>query len=133
MSDCRSLVKTLVCGAKTITWGTASCKSPITESTMVVSKQFHPKVSHRELSLMSLLFLSLSPYRPSFLLFSIGRNFGHARGLYSIFSPNDKLMSEYGTCKTSHYSFTVYCMSSLYRNRLLVFYSLHCIVVYSNY
>lgn len=27
VADCRSLVKTLVCGAKTITWGCASCKS----------------------------------------------------------------------------------------------------------
>lgn len=25
--DCRSLVKTLVCGVKTITWGIASCKA----------------------------------------------------------------------------------------------------------
>jgi transformation/transcription domain-associated protein len=26
VSDCRGLVKTLVCGVKTITWGCASCK-----------------------------------------------------------------------------------------------------------
>jgi hypothetical protein len=26
VTDCRSLVKTLVCGVKTITWGCASCK-----------------------------------------------------------------------------------------------------------
>ncbi|XP_065334181.1 transformation/transcription domain-associated protein isoform X2 [Cloeon dipterum] len=28
VADCRSLVKTLVCGAKTITWGCATCKNP---------------------------------------------------------------------------------------------------------
>jgi hypothetical protein len=28
VTDCRSLVKTLVSGVKTITWGTASCKAP---------------------------------------------------------------------------------------------------------
>lgn len=43
MTDCRSLVKTLVCGAKTITWGIASCKSANTEAAMVSSKQFHTK------------------------------------------------------------------------------------------
>ena len=28
VTDCRSLVKTLVSGVKTITWGTSSCKAP---------------------------------------------------------------------------------------------------------
>ena len=28
VADCRVLVKTLVSGVKTITWGTASCKAP---------------------------------------------------------------------------------------------------------
>lgn len=28
VTDCRSLVKTLVCGVKTITWGITSCKAP---------------------------------------------------------------------------------------------------------
>ena len=28
VADCRSLVKTLVSGVKTITWGAASCKAP---------------------------------------------------------------------------------------------------------
>lgn len=28
VSDCRGLVKTLVCGMKTITWGVGSCKVP---------------------------------------------------------------------------------------------------------
>lgn len=32
VSDCRSLVKTLVCGVKTITWGITSCKAPGGES-----------------------------------------------------------------------------------------------------
>ena len=42
-------MKTLVCGAKTITWGTASCKSPNTDTTMVTTKQFHPKVGSNRL------------------------------------------------------------------------------------
>lgn len=36
VSDCRSLVKTLVCGVKTITWGITSCKAP--GGKMVVAK-----------------------------------------------------------------------------------------------
>ena len=28
VSDCRGIVKTLVCGMKTITWGAGSCKIP---------------------------------------------------------------------------------------------------------
>jgi len=44
VTDCRSLVKTLVCGTKTITWAVVSCKSPNTDQTMITSKQFHPKV-----------------------------------------------------------------------------------------
>ncbi|CAH1788418.1 unnamed protein product [Owenia fusiformis] len=43
VSDCRSLVKTLVCGVKTITWGTASCKAPGTDATFTQNKQFLPK------------------------------------------------------------------------------------------
>ncbi|XP_077979126.1 transformation/transcription domain-associated protein-like [Glandiceps talaboti] len=42
VSDCRSLVKTLVCGVKTITWGVGSCKAP-GDSTYVQNKQFQPK------------------------------------------------------------------------------------------
>lgn len=45
VTDCRSLVKTLVCGVKTITWGIPSYKNP--GDTMSHppsgSKQFHPK------------------------------------------------------------------------------------------
>lgn len=41
----RSLVKTLVCGVKTITWGLASCKSPFSEANVpgAPSKMFQPK------------------------------------------------------------------------------------------
>ncbi|XP_019648042.1 PREDICTED: transformation/transcription domain-associated protein-like [Branchiostoma belcheri] len=42
VSDCRSLVKTLVCGVKTITWGAQSCKTP-GETSFGPSKQFQPK------------------------------------------------------------------------------------------
>ncbi|XP_063882780.1 transformation/transcription domain-associated protein-like isoform X6 [Scylla paramamosain] len=42
VSDCRALVKTLVCGVKTITWGCASCKSAV-DSALTPSKSFHPK------------------------------------------------------------------------------------------
>ena len=39
VSDCRSLVKTLVCGVKTITWGITSCKAPGGESILYLCKQ----------------------------------------------------------------------------------------------
>lgn len=41
----RSLVKTLVCGVKTITWGLASCKSSFNETNVqgTQSKMFQPK------------------------------------------------------------------------------------------
>ncbi|XP_066597811.1 transformation/transcription domain-associated protein isoform X1 [Prorops nasuta] len=39
VADYRSMVKTLVCGVKTITWGCANCKS----GEMAQSKQFQPK------------------------------------------------------------------------------------------
>ncbi|XP_070565955.1 transformation/transcription domain-associated protein-like isoform X2 [Ptychodera flava] len=42
VSDCRSLVKTLVCGVKTITWGVGTCKAP-GDSSYVQNKQFQPK------------------------------------------------------------------------------------------
>ncbi|KAG0427829.1 hypothetical protein HPB47_025165 [Ixodes persulcatus] len=38
--DCRSLVKTLVCGVKTITWGIGTCKMP---GGSLEDKQFQPK------------------------------------------------------------------------------------------
>lgn len=40
VSDCRSLVKTLVCGVKTITWGITSCKAPGGEMTQIHAQ--HP-------------------------------------------------------------------------------------------
>ncbi|XP_045594313.1 transformation/transcription domain-associated protein isoform X4 [Procambarus clarkii] len=42
VSDCRALVKTLVCGVKTITWGCASCKSAV-DPVLTLNKSFHPK------------------------------------------------------------------------------------------
>ncbi|XP_023232044.1 transformation/transcription domain-associated protein-like [Centruroides sculpturatus] len=53
VSDCRSLVKTLVCGVKTITWGIASCKV-IGDSTLTQNKQFQPKET--------LVFIRLAKY-----------------------------------------------------------------------
>jgi transformation/transcription domain-associated protein len=45
VTDCRSLVKTLVCGVKTITWGIPSLKLPgeTLQQTATGVKQFHPK------------------------------------------------------------------------------------------
>ncbi|KAJ8314001.1 hypothetical protein KUTeg_008562 [Tegillarca granosa] len=43
VNDCRSLVKTLVCGVKTITWGIVSCKAAGVDTTIVQNKQFLPK------------------------------------------------------------------------------------------
>lgn len=45
VAEYRSLVKTLVCGVKTITWGLASCKSPFSEANVpgTPSKMFQPK------------------------------------------------------------------------------------------
>ncbi|KAL7979236.1 hypothetical protein Chor_015260 [Crotalus horridus] len=42
VTDCRSLVKTLVCGVKTITWGITSCKAP-GEAQFIPNKQLQPK------------------------------------------------------------------------------------------
>ncbi|KAK7066693.1 hypothetical protein SK128_022508, partial [Halocaridina rubra] len=42
VSDCRALVKTLVCGVKTITWGCSQCKSGI-DPTLTLNKAFHAK------------------------------------------------------------------------------------------
>ncbi|XP_008557972.1 transformation/transcription domain-associated protein [Microplitis demolitor] len=43
VSDYRSLIKTLVCGVKTITWGCANCKSTNSSGDVIQSKQFHPR------------------------------------------------------------------------------------------
>lgn len=37
VTDCRSLVKTLVCGVKTITWGITSCKAPGGNTVLIIS------------------------------------------------------------------------------------------------
>ena len=44
ITECRSLVKTLVCGVKTITWGCAACKTPLdTTSVTTTGKNLQPK------------------------------------------------------------------------------------------
>ncbi|XP_033101198.1 transformation/transcription domain-associated protein-like isoform X1 [Anneissia japonica] len=44
VTDCRNLVKTVICGVKTITWGVSSCKSGGAETSFAAqNKQFHPK------------------------------------------------------------------------------------------
>lgn len=45
VSDCRSLVKTLVCGVKTITWGITSCKAPGGELLLQTQQQLHSLVN----------------------------------------------------------------------------------------
>lgn len=42
VTDCRGLVKTLVCGVKTITWGLIACKGG-PDLQLVQNKQFLPK------------------------------------------------------------------------------------------
>ena len=39
--DCRSLVKTVVCGVKTITWGVSACKVSTGQSEIVLSELFY--------------------------------------------------------------------------------------------
>ena len=46
VSDCRSLVKTLVCGVKTITWGITSCKAPGGEWPQIHAQQPKAGVLH---------------------------------------------------------------------------------------
>lgn len=41
VADYRSLVKTLVCGVKTITWGVATCKTNVSQTG--AAKQFQPR------------------------------------------------------------------------------------------
>lgn len=45
ITECRSLVKTLVCGVKTITWGCAACKTPLDAATNAAptGKNLQPK------------------------------------------------------------------------------------------
>lgn len=42
VADYRSLVKTLVCGVKTITWGCSACKTSSTAQAAVPAKHFAP-------------------------------------------------------------------------------------------
>ena len=41
--ECRSLVKTLVSGVKTITWGASTCKAPNLDPVFLQNKQFLPR------------------------------------------------------------------------------------------
>ncbi|XP_038044323.1 transformation/transcription domain-associated protein-like isoform X2 [Patiria miniata] len=43
VTDCRNLVKTVVCGVKTITWGVSACKISTDVQTFGQNKQFQPK------------------------------------------------------------------------------------------
>ncbi|XP_054724829.1 transformation/transcription domain-associated protein-like [Uloborus diversus] len=43
IADCRSLVKTLVCGVKTVTWGVTACKVPSENAQAIPNNQFQPK------------------------------------------------------------------------------------------
>ncbi|KAH9524763.1 hypothetical protein Btru_027782, partial [Bulinus truncatus] len=53
VSECRSLMKTLVCGVKTITWGTLNCKAPGTVNYIVYSFKSAAKYVTRKISLVS--------------------------------------------------------------------------------
>ncbi|XP_014681160.1 PREDICTED: transformation/transcription domain-associated protein-like [Priapulus caudatus] len=59
--DCRSLVKTLVCGVKTITWGTASCKGS-NDAAFVQSKHFQSKETLVFIRLVKYALASLDIY-----------------------------------------------------------------------
>ncbi|XP_069681279.1 transformation/transcription domain-associated protein isoform X3 [Periplaneta americana] len=74
VTDCRSLVKTLVCGVKTITWGCASCKNSAGEA-VIQSKQFQPKETLVFIRLvkwamqaLDIYTLSVTPLAPGALL-----------------------------------------------------------------
>lgn len=66
VSDCRSLVKTLVCGVKTITWGITSCKAPGGERT-----QNHVQYScfYWALSLKAYSYCAVKKYFPPAVFF----------------------------------------------------------------
>ncbi|XP_065834052.1 transformation/transcription domain-associated protein-like isoform X2 [Oscarella lobularis] len=57
-SDCRILVKTLVCGVKTITWGAGSCKAP-----GVLQKTFFPRETPVFVRLLKYTLLCLDIYQ----------------------------------------------------------------------
>ncbi|XP_051789631.1 transformation/transcription domain-associated protein isoform X2 [Erpetoichthys calabaricus] len=62
VSDCRSLVKTLVCGVKTITWGITSCKAP-GEAQFVPNKQLQPKETQIYIKLVKYAMQALDIYQ----------------------------------------------------------------------
>ncbi|XP_030610393.1 transformation/transcription domain-associated protein isoform X5 [Archocentrus centrarchus] len=62
VSDCRSLVKTLVCGVKTITWGITSCKAP-GETQFIPNKQLQPKETQIYIKLVKYAMQALDIYQ----------------------------------------------------------------------
>lgn len=62
VTDCRSLVKTLVCGVKTITWGITSCKAP-GEAQFVPNKQLQPKETQIYIKLVKYAMQALDIYQ----------------------------------------------------------------------
>ncbi|XP_030629397.1 transformation/transcription domain-associated protein [Chanos chanos] len=62
VSDCRSLVKTLVCGVKTITWGITSCKAP-GEPQFIPNKQLQPKETQIYIKLVKYAMQALDIYQ----------------------------------------------------------------------
>ncbi|TRZ04491.1 hypothetical protein DNTS_027557 [Danionella cerebrum] len=62
VSDCRSLVKTLVCGVKTITWGITSCKAP-GEAQFTPNKQLQPKETQIYIKLVKYAMQALDIYQ----------------------------------------------------------------------
>ncbi|XP_049942725.1 transformation/transcription domain-associated protein [Schistocerca serialis cubense] len=80
VTDCRALVKTLVCGAKTITWGCAACKVPTIEGS-TQGKLFHPKETLMFIRLvkwgmkaLDIYTLSANPMLPGLILPAVQRN-----------------------------------------------------------
>ncbi|XP_057681922.1 transformation/transcription domain-associated protein isoform X1 [Corythoichthys intestinalis] len=62
VADCRSLVKTLVCGVKTITWGITSCKAP-GEAQFIPNKQLQPKETQIYIKLVKYAMQALDIYQ----------------------------------------------------------------------
>lgn len=62
VSDCRSLVKTLVCGVKTITWGITSCKA-VGEAQFIPNKQLQPKETQIYIKLVKYAMQALDIYQ----------------------------------------------------------------------
>uniref|UniRef100_H2ZTG6 Transformation/transcription domain associated protein n=1 Tax=Latimeria chalumnae TaxID=7897 RepID=H2ZTG6_LATCH len=62
VTDCRSLVKTLVCGVKTITWGITSCKAP-GETQFIPNKQLQPKETQIYIKLVKYAMQALDIYQ----------------------------------------------------------------------